>query len=440
MTNQSIAIVGGGLTGLVAALRLAEKGANVTVFEAGQELGGLAASFQMQGEPLEKAYHHLFITDVEILALIRELGMNDRLEWLESSLAIFRDGKAWPFMSPLDLLRFKPCSFFGRIRLGLVALHLKRRSKWEDLVKVPAIDWMRKACGNSATKAVWEPLLHGKFSDSAERISMAWLWARLHIRSNSREKGASREKLGYIRGGFIEIIKAMNSRLEARGVRIVLNARVEFVEEAGGRVAIHRDGGKETFDAALFTGSNRAFSRILPESQHLDDYKKALAQVHYLGAICMVFETDQKLGDFYWVNVNERDSPFLVMIRHTKLVPAERYGGKEIYYLGAYVPHDDRRFTLDTDPLRDEWFATLKKMHPEFEKEQVSQFHCFRFRDAQHVVDCDYESKLLPYEGPFPGLYLANFAQIFPQDRGTNFAVREGNKVAQEIEAALAAR
>ncbi len=440
MTNQSIAIIGGGLTGLVAALRLAEKGACVTVFEAGQKLGGLAASFQMQGEPMEKAYHHLFITDVEILDLIRELGMDDRLEWLESSLAIFRDGKAWPFMSPLDLLRFKPCSLAGRIRLGLVALHLKHRSRWEGLVKVSAINWMRRACGSSATKAVWEPLLNGKFSDSAESVSMAWLWARLHIRSNSREKGARREKLGYIRGGFIEIIKAMEARLKSLGVRIELNARIGSIEEANGRVAIHRDRGNELFDAALFTGSNRAFSRVLPDSELTVDYKTALAQVRYLGAICMVFETDQKLGDFYWVNVNEKDSPFLVMIRHTKLVPAERYGGKEIYYLGAYVPHEDRRFTLDTGELRDEWFTTLKGMHPEFETQRVSQFHCFRFRDAQHVVDCDYESKLLPYEGPFPGLYLANFAQIFPQDRGTNFAVREGNKVAQRIESALADR
>lgn len=433
MLMKFIAVIGGGFTGLVAALRLAERGAQITVLESGSELGGLAASFQVHGEPLEKAYHHLFRTDVEILKLIQELGLEERLEWHESSVAIYRNGRLWPFITPKDLLGFGACSLTGRIRLGLVAILLKHTTKWQELASVPALVWMRRHCGESATRAVWEPLLKGKFSSFAGQVSMAWLWARLHIRANSRESGVAREKLGYIRGGFIQIVASLKTCLNRLGARIELETRVDAIEVGERGVRVRRNGETEEFDAVIFTGSNNAFNRVLPDSDDLAAYRSALLEIDYLGAICMIFETDQSLGEFYWVNVNEPDWPFLVMIRHTKLVPAARYAGREIYYLGAYVPHDDPRFQMSDTQLKDHWFDALNKMFPEFEAKRVEKTHCFRFRDAQHVVDCSYEDKLVSHDGPFKGLYLANFAQIFPQDRGTNFAVREGEKIALRI-------
>lgn len=430
MNSKSVAIIGGGFTGMVAALRLAQAGAKVTLIESAGELGGLAASFEIQGEPLEKAYHHLFRTDGDILKLIHELGLEDRLEWRESSVAIYRDGKLWPFMSPRDLLAFGPSSWIGRLRLGFVALFLKHYKNWSTLASTPALAWMRRYCGASATKAVWEPLLKGKFSTFADQVSMGWLWARLHVRTNSREPNGGGEKLGYIHGGFIRIVSELERRLMDAGVRIELNTRVESIGHDGTQVSIRRMGLRDTFDSAVFTGSNTALARLLPQGQEFDTYRAKLANINYIGAVCMVFESDQKLGDYYWINVNEPEWPFLVMIRHTRLIPADRYQGKEIYYLGAYVPHDDRRFTMTDDELRDSWFEKLKVMFPAFAPEAVSGSHCFRFRDAQHIVGCDYQQHLLPPQTPIRGLHLANFAQIFPYDRGTNFAVREGEKIA----------
>lgn len=189
---------------------------HVTVYEAGKELGGLAACFELGGTPIEKAYHHLFRTDTAILSLIEELGIQDRLEWRASSLAIYRNRRIWPFMSPLDLLRFGACSLTGRIRTGLVALYLQKTRNWQGLAGSSAMQWMKKYCGASATDAIWSPLLRGKFADAADKVSMAWLWARLHVRSNSREPGEG-EKLGYINGGFIKLIDAIEKEILASG-------------------------------------------------------------------------------------------------------------------------------------------------------------------------------------------------------------------------------
>jgi protoporphyrinogen oxidase len=173
-----IAIIGGGFTGLVAARNLTREGHHVTIYESAPELGGLAASFTLEGTPLEKAYHHLFRTDTAILQLIEELSLGDALGWYPSSVAVFRDRRMWSFMSPLDLLKFGSCSFIGRLRTGLTAFYLQKSKNWRKLAKVTAMSWMRKTCGDSATNAIWAPLLQGKFADQADKVSMAWLHAR----------------------------------------------------------------------------------------------------------------------------------------------------------------------------------------------------------------------------------------------------------------------
>ena len=429
MSERHILVVGGGFTGLAAAWRLAQRpGARVVVCERGDHLGGLAGGFKLRGTSLERAYHHLFRTDTFILDLVRELGIEDKLQWRESSLAIYRDGRAHPFMTPLDLLRFRPVGLAGRLRLGLVALYLQRRRNWHSFARETAWRWMRRACGADAMNAVWEPLLRGKFDRHAEHVAMAWLWARIHIRANSRDPASGREMLGYFRGGFAVVIDRLESALRARGVEFHFGTTVDGLSSDKGKVLANLSGKNEVFDACLFTGPSPTLARLLPPGE--SGFARLLETVDYLGAVCLIFVTPQKLGDHYWVNVNEPDAPFLVFLRHTRLVDAADYEGREAYYLGAYRPHDHDVFKQTDDELADRWLAYVRRMFPQFDPASVEEKHVFRFRHAQHVVDADYEQKIPPHRTPLKGLWLANFSQIFPEDRGTNYAVLEGLKVA----------
>jgi protoporphyrinogen oxidase len=422
---KKILIVGGGFTGLTAALRLsADKACSVTLVENSPQLGGLAAGFPLGGTSLEKTYHHLFLTDTSILDLVKELGLQEKLIWCESSVAIFRDGKIHSFKTPMDLLRFVPCSLPGRLRTGFTALHLKHRKNWRGLIRQTAQDWMTRACGRSAMAAIWTPLLKGKFGPHCNSVSMAWLWTRIHTRANSRSGG---ERLGYFRGGFNVVINALENEIRRRGVKIQTGASVEKI--SGDHTAAV-NGETVPFDFCIFTGSSIAFAKLLPAQDSLNDYTAKLRSIGYLGAICLVFGSDQSLGDFYWVNVNEPDAPFLVFIKHTRLVEKENYGGKNVYYIGAYLPPDGKVFSLPDEELAKLWFGYLKKMYPAFDAARTSERHIFRFRAAQHIVDTGYEEKIPDYKTPLPGVFLSNFSQIFPEDRGTNFAVREGEKIA----------
>jgi protoporphyrinogen oxidase len=428
---KKILIVGGGFTGLTAALRLsADKNFDVTLVEGSRELGGLAGGFQIQGTSLEKTYHHLFLTDTSILDLVKELGLSEKLIWCDSSVGIFRDKKIHPFKTPGDLLKFSPCNFLGRLRTGFAALYLKHQKNWRGFTRVTAHDWMTRACGASAMASIWTPLLKGKFDRHYDKVAMAWFWARIHTRANSRSGGGG-EKLGYFRGGFNVITVALEKKLRTNGVKILTGTLVEKISAEHTAVI---NGETVPFDVCLFTGPSPAFAKLLPAQDSLNDYAAKLRSIEYLGAACLIFTSDQSLGDFYWVNVNEPDAPFLVFIQHTNLVGPKTYGGKNVYYIGAYLAPDGKTFALSDDELAKQWFAYLPKMFPHFDAKRVEEKFVFRFRAAQHIVDTAYEEKIPDFKTPLPGVFLSNFSQIFPEDRGTNFAVRDGEKIAKLIQ------
>lgn len=431
----SIAIVGGGLTGLTAAYRLAQTpGVQVTLFERSQALGGLAGDFELQGTRIEKTYHHLFRTDRDILKFVEELGLQENLIWCDSSLGIFYGGRSYPFMSPWDVLCFQPCNLISRLRLGLVVLYLQKCRNWQSLAPQTALTWMRRACGAQAMRAIWEPLLRGKFDRYSQGISMAWLWARIHIRANSRDSVGGREKLGYFRGGFAVLTQKLESELVRYGTTIVKGAAVEQIEAATQGVALQIGGRQQTFDRCIFTGPSPVLAQLLPEKNAaLESYRHQLCSIDYLGAICLVFVSDQDIGDYYWLNINEPDAPFLVFINHTRMVDRKAYGSKHVYYIGSYQPHDSALFTLSDESIINLWLTYLKKIHPLFDASQILEKHLFKLKYAQHIVDTGYESRIPSYRTPLSGLYLANFSQVYPEDRGTNFAVREGNKIAEQV-------
>lgn len=431
MEPRSLLIVGGGITGLTAALRFpADGNFSVTLVESSSHLGGLAAGFPLCGTSLERTYHHLFLTDTAILDLVAELGLQEKLIWCDSSMGIFRNGKIHPFRTPLDLLRFPPCSLSGRLRTGLAALYLKHQKDWRGFARQTAHDWMTRACGPSAMESIWTPLLKGKFDRHFDRVSMAWLWARIHTRANSRSGGGG-EKLGYFLGGFNVVTTALENEIRRRGVAIRTGVTVEkFLADERAAVI---NGEKVPYDFCVFTGPSPAFARLLPTQESLKPYATRLQNIDYLGAVCLVFTSTQSLGDIYWVNINEPGAPFLVFIQHTNLVDKSYYGGKHVYYIGAYLPPDGERYALPDEALTELWFGYLPKLFPGFNAARVEEKHIFRFGAAQHIVDTDYEKRIPEYRTPLPGVFLANFSQIFPEDRGTNFAVREGFKVADLI-------
>lgn len=394
--KKKIAVIGGGITGLVAGYRSLQKGYTVTIFEKCGELGGLLGGFKIQRTNLEKAYHHIFKTDKEIISLIDELRLSDKLKWHESKTALYYDQKIYPFSGVIDLLKFKPLNLIDKLRLGLVKIYLEKENNWQKFENVLAYEWMKRWCGNRAYKVVWEPLLRGKFSNRYRDISMAWMWARIHTRGNSSEKG--KELLGYVKGGFQQIIDELERRILKLKGRILLKQEIKL----------------EILE--------REYDKIITTAP--------LKNVDYLGAMTVVFSSKQNLSKYYWHNINDIDSPILSFIQHTNLVGSTNYGGKNVYYMGTYLPQEHQYFKDDDKKIYKDFFDYLKKIFPKFNEKEIEEKYVFKFKYAQHIVTKNYKGYMAKNEGK---IIHANFAQIYPEDRGINFGVREGEKVIRNL-------
>jgi protoporphyrinogen oxidase len=417
---KKILIVGAGAGGLAAAHEMQKQGAEVIIVEKAPELGGLAGSFAVQGEPLERFYHHLFASDKAAIDLINEIGLSDKLHFYPSNNAIYYDGTVYPFSTPKDMMLFKPVSLIGRIRFAVTSAYLKFTSNWRPLEKQLALDWLNKWAGKQVTTIIWEPLIRGKFGDRAKEIVMSWLWARVHYRTF---------KLAYMQGGFQQIYEVLAESIQKKGGTLIMGQGIESLksDKKKGVTAVLENGKKIAADAALVTVAEPLFAKMTGTS-----FDAAKSHGH-LGATCFVLELNQSLIPYYWLNINDGKFPFLAVVEHTRMVGRERYNNKHVVYVGNYVPHDDWRFTTDPKELLKKYIPFLQQLNPEFNKDWIEDWHFSKAPFTQPIVTQDYAKQIPPNKTELPHVWLANMAQIYPQDRGQNYAFAMGKKVAKEI-------
>lgn len=418
--RKKVAIIGGGILGLSLAYELAHKSFDVTLLEKNSDWGGLASGLKIDETYLEKYYHHWFRSDRHIQGLIHELGLGYRLQFLESSMGIFLNGELHNFSGSIDLLRFKPLNIISRVRAGIVSLILQKMPYRKAMEATNALDWCYKYYGRAATKVIWEPLLKGKFGKQYSTISMAWLWARIHDRSSSRPNPIGKEYLGYLDGGFQILIDTLVNKLDSFGVRLLNNVEISEYRKSANKHFLKINGKEEKFDIVVSTLPGPVFLKLFPVS---NQQKKKIEKIKYLGATCMILELEKSLTPYYWLNINDPKSPFLAVVEHTNFVDKSKYADKVLLYIAKYVDVDSELFRSSEDDLFDKYCDYLPKINPDFKREWVKKRYFFKSSFAQHVVTTGYS--VPDYETSIPGLYFANFTQVFPHDRGTNYAVEQ---------------
>jgi protoporphyrinogen oxidase len=427
MQKTRVAVLGGGALGLTVAMRLARRGAQVTVIEKEGELGGLAAGFRVaEGAAyLEKFYHHLFRSDKEIQELIAELGLSDKLLWLSAITSTLYRGRRYSLNSPVDVLRFTPLAFPNRLRLAAGLTYLKAEPDYRRLRKSTAQQWIKRWMGAQVYDVLWGPLLESKFGAFAPQVAAPWFWARIHCRSM---------QLGYLKGGFQQIYNRLGEEIRQAGGEIRLNTAVtRITPQPDGALQVATAAGVETYDRVVSTLPTRLFMKLtdgLP-----DDYRKRYDWGSALGAHCAILALDRSLLDpIYWLNINDPGYPFLAAVEHTNMMPAADYGGRRLLYLGNYLPMDHRYFKQSDDETIAEFLPALKKLNPAFDPSWITERWVFKAPFAQPVVTRDYAQHIPPLTTPIPNLYLGNMFQVYPEDRGQNYSVKLANKLAGLID------
>lgn len=430
-----VAIVGAGFTGLTAALELARAGKKVVVLEADDAAGGLAGTFTFRdGVRIEKFYHHWFNNDVYVPALVRELGLEGDIVTLPSRTGMYFNGRLWRLSTPLDLMRFTPLSFINRIRLGLLVFRVRKVRDWKTIEHLSIREWLEPLCGKEVFRVVWEPLIQSKFSVYADDVNAVWFWKKLVLRGSTRDSKGG-EQLAYFKGGFGRLAEAMVDAIRKAGGQVRLSSPVRALRSHGNQLtSIRTDKDEIHAREYLFTPAFPIIANLF--EGHADEPTLARwRRVNYLGNMCLVLELDRSLSDTYWLNVNDPGFPFVGVIEHTNFDPPENYANKHIVFLSRYLATSDPVWRYSDDEYLEFALEHLKRMFPEMQRSWITDHRVWRAEYAQPVTERDYSGYLPGRDSPFANASISTMAQIYPEDRGTNYAIREGKAAAHRYSA-----
>jgi protoporphyrinogen oxidase len=427
---MKIAIIGAGFTGMVAAYDLIKAGHQVTIFEAEDHVGGLASGFK---EPnwdwsVDKFYHHWFASDKHMLSLIKELGWEKKVLFPRPLTVMYHKGKFYPFDSITKALLFPGLGFgIDKIRFGLVGLFLRLTNNWKTLEKYTVDEWMRTWAGEKVYKMMWEPLVIGKFGERYyQQVNMAWMWARLKTRTT---------RLGTFEGGFQNFANLFANRLQEMGGMLRLQTPVTLIEcDPASRGLLVHGGKPERFDKVLVTLSPDVTSKLVPSLPQ--EYLQQLSNLKSMGVVVMVLALKHQLSEegYYWYNLpKSMGYPFLALVEHTNYVPADKFGGDHIVYMGDYLEPEHEYFRLSQEELMERFLPALKKINSQFERDWVRKAWLFRTTYGQPVPFLNHSKNIPSIETPLAGVYFASMSQVYPWDRGTNYAVELGRRAARSM-------
>lgn len=422
-----IAIVGGGFAGLTAAHDLLRAGHEVVVFEAAPQVGGLASGFKDTNWewPLERFYHHIFRSDRAIIGLAEEIGAQDLLFFSKPTTAFWcAQHGAHAFDGALPVLLYPHLPLVDKLRVGAAVAALKVRRNWRQLEQETAEHYLQRWMGRRAYLKLWEPLLVGKFGAYAHEVNAAWFWARIASRT---------PQLGYFKGGFQSFAEAIAAKVTALGGQIHTATPVQRISKTEERWEVQSAVEQQPFDRVVVASSPGLLARIVPQLP--DSYTSELRALKSLGAVVMVVALKQQLltNGVYWLNLPKGEFPFLALVEHTNMIEREHYGGDRLVYCGDYLAPDHRYFKQSPEEVIAEWTAALVKANPDFRPDWIRQTWLFREPYAQPVVPINHSRNIPPLRTPLDGLFFASMSQVYPWDRGTNYAVDLGRRVAQDI-------
>ena len=429
-SGHRIAIVGGGLSGLCAAHALSAVGARVTVYEARDVLGGLCETVEIEGVAVEKYYHHLMPSDHHAIALVHELGLE--IDWRPTRVAFSDGARTFPCGGVLDLLRLPLLSLRGRMRyLTGAARVAATRHEAEALDCVPLFEWVEQAFGAEACDRFWRPLIRNRWGPAGEQLSAAWLYQRLKKRMSCRTSPIGREKLGYPRGSFGAVTDALTSRVAAAGGEIVMAAQVTCIARDGGQFAIVTPGREDRVDALVLALPFSEIAQI--DAGFLAPYAEEVGALPRLGTVEVIAVTPAPVTPYYWTNVAGEDAPICGIIEHTNFVSPSLYGGKHITYLVRYLTDDDPMWDLSDPDVAAQFIRYLARVAPGFVEANVEAALVFRDRSTHVVRGPGFAKCVDAWRNPAPGVFVANDALAYPDDRGLDVCAMVGQETAVRV-------
>ena len=404
-------IVGGGMLGLALAKRLAERGQQVTVMEGAPEIGGLAGAWRLGDVIWDRHYHVTLLSDARLRTLLRDLGLEDEMQWVETRTGFYTDGRQYSMSNTLEFLRFPPLGFLDKLRLGATIFAASRIKNWRPLENVLVADWLRKWSGERTFRKIWQPLLQAKLGECYRKTSAAFIWATIQRMYAARNSGLKKEMFGYVRGGYARVLERFAESLQAEGVELRTNCRVSNVAmQPDGQVLVESNRGSQWFDRVVLTAPSPIVAQLCPQLG--EDERRRHEQIQYLGIVCASVLLKQPLTDFYVTNITDAGLPFTAVIGMTTLVDPTEVNGNHLVYLPRYAAADDEVWDWSDHEIEEQFLSALLRMYPRFRREDVTAFRLSRAKHVMALPTLGYSEQLPPMKTDAENVFAVNSAHI----------------------------
>lgn len=420
--GEHFGIVGGGMLGMTLALRLAQRGCRVTLLEAADHVGGLADAWQLGDITWDRHYHVTLLSDSHLRAILKELGLDDQMRWVQTRTGFYVDGRLHSLSSSWEFFRFPPLRLLDKLRLAWTIFYASRLKDWKRLESVPVADWLRRHSGRRTLERIWLPLLKAKLGDAWQRTSAAFIWATIARLYAARRSGLKREMFGYLPGGYARTLTTLRQRLEEMGVEIRTGCRVSSIIQDESCLTVRSTVQEErTFDRVVVTAAAPLAARLCPQLAAVE--RDRLAGVEYLGIVCASLLLKRPLAGYYVTNITDA-SPFTGVIEMTALVDPAELKGQHLVYLPKYVAPDDPLLDRSDDEIRTAFWPALRQMFPHLYDEDLLAFRVSRVRQVFALSTLGYSQRVPAVSTSVPGLYFVNSSQIVNGTLNVNETVR----------------
>lgn len=433
MVAKNWGIIGGGIMGMTLAHRLTEAGHKVTIFEAAPELGGLVSSWKMGDIEWDKFYHVILLSDFRTRNILKDIGLDDKTEWVETKTGFYINGKLHSMSDTVEFLKFPTLNLIDKFRLGLTIIVASKIKNWKRLEKIPVTTWLKRWSGKNTYNKIWLPLLRAKLGDSYKKTSAVFIWATIQRLYGARRSGLKKEMFGFVIGGYKTVIEEFKKTLIAEGVAIKTNhVAKEVINSKGNKPQISfTNNVLEEFDEVIVTLpasiSAKLCTGLLPiEVERLNN-------IEYLGVICVAVLLDKPISNFYITNITDSQIPFTGVIEMSALVDNKYLGGKSLVYLPKYVVDNDPLFNESDENIKKYFIDNFKKMYSWLTDDNIKFVGVARAKHVITVAKLGYSASLQDVKTSVPNVYIVNTSHIKDGTLNVNETIRVAETKLEEI-------
>ncbi len=420
---MQIGIVGGGMMGLSLAERLSRQGHAVTVFEAAEQLGGLATHQDFGPFFWDRFYHIILPSDSHLIGYFQDIGLGDKLRWNRTLTGLYVDQRLYSISSNIEFLKFPLVGLFDKFRLAFTLLYCSRINDWQRLEKIPVEAWLIKLCGSRLYERIWKPILLAKLGENYQRVSAAFIWGYIKRMFSARDASASKEYLGHVSGGYKAVFERLADLITDAGGTIRTRVDVKHISaRPEGGIWIEHGEGRDTFDRVIFTGPINVLQKVVAPS--LMRVTNATGSIEYLGVVCMVLVTRSPLVPFYVVNIADDQIPFTGVVGMSNVVSTDETAGYHLTYLPKYVLSDDPLLRAPDEELQNLFFDGLKRMFPEWDSRHIESVHIHRAFKVQPLQVLNYSTLVPNVSTTHPDFFVLNTTQLVKSTLNNNEVVR----------------